>query len=199
LDLGEGLDIGEAESGKEKALSVAEAAMDAIKTIESQHSQGMHVLNALGVALERMASSSVLLEHQQRLKEYVQKLQTTHSSMADVSLRMETMQHRLNKIRSPYAPHEQALNQKGPFLYECVWQGGVRYREYPHSDAKPRNKVVTFGEQVRVDERVYISGEQQVFLHVLGTGWLFESKDGVQVMRLAPVPASAVATPYAEI
>jgi len=41
---------------------------------------------------------------------------------------------------------------------------------------------------VKVDERVYISGENLVYLHVEGTGWLFENKEGVTVLRRIPQP-----------
>lgn len=154
----------------------------------------MHILTALGDTLTTMAESSVFSAQQARLVEYVRKLKAVRAGMADAVRRVQAMQGKLNTVRSQHASHSQALQQNGPFTYRCVWQGGVRYREYPRSDANAsRTKMVAFGELVSVAERVYISGEALVFLHVRGVGWLFESKDGVPAMRLVPAPPATAA------
>jgi len=157
----------------------------------------MHILTALGDTLCGMAESSVFGEQQERLLAYVKKLKGARLGMADVGQRVQLMQQKLNHIRSQRSPHTKALQQRGPFLYRCVWQGGVRYREYPHASAAGKSKIVVHGECVWADERVYISGEALVYLHVRGVGWLFESRDGVQAMRLVPVPPPLVEAPAA--
>lgn len=49
--------------------------------------------------------------------------------------------------------------------------GGVRYREYPSSSAKfIPGLLIEFNEVVEVAERVFITGENSVFVHVVGTG-----------------------------
>ena len=44
--------------------------------------------------------------------------------------------------------------QKGPFWYKCVWQGGIRYRDYPKHDAKTKEVIVKHNDVVKVDGKL---------------------------------------------
>ncbi len=176
----------------EKIFLSAESSANRLSTAQRvdlvvrQQEEGMALMETLSGSLEAMSISPLFGGHQARLVEYVQKLKSTRDHMSSLSKRTQTMQLTLNKVRQAYPPHKKALLQQGPFQYKCVWQGGIRYREYPKVDAQAKAKMVAFGETVIVAERVYITGENLVYLHVKGTGWLFENKDGITVMRIVP-------------
>jgi len=161
-----------------------------VYAIKTQTEEGNQVLESLSYTLQEMISSTLFTDQYDKLTEYCTKLQQIRSSMSSLSKRTQNMQLKLNKIREVYPQHQNALLQEGPFLYKCVWEGGIRYREYPKSDAKAKSKMVEFNESVVVNERVYITGENLVYLHVKGTGWLFENKDGITVMRICPMKFS---------
>jgi hypothetical protein len=155
-----------------------------VQRIVTQQQDGERILSALGASLDNMAKSSLFTTQQTQLIEYMQKLQEVRASMAAIGKRTKAMQLKLNRVREAYPAHEKALLQRGPFYYKCVWQGGCHFREYPKEDAKSKAQIIRFGEVVKVDERVYITGESLVFLHVKGTGWLFENKAGIVVMKI---------------
>lgn len=115
------------------------------------------------------------------------KLQMLRISMFKISERSTRLQSRLNFLRKE-CPPQNALVEPGPFHYRCVYKGGVRYREYPSSTARVTGNVLTFNSVVVVAERVFITGEISVYLHIKGVGWLFENKDGLVCMERCSDP-----------
>jgi len=114
----------------------------------------------------------------QEISSYRSKLQNLRISMLKVSERCGKLQVRLNILRKECAP-QHAHVEVGPFYYRCVYKGGVRYRDYPSSNARVTGKVLDHNDVVTIAERVFITGESSVFLHVRGVGWLFENRDSL--------------------
>lgn len=108
-------------------------------------------------------------------------LQNTHQSMNCIDLKVMVIQQKLNNIRKNLPPVKHSLVETGPFYYKCVYPGGVRYRDYPSSNAKivSDDAVVTHNQVIEIVERVFIASEHSVYLHNKGVGWLFENKKDI--------------------
>ncbi len=149
-----------------------------------RNQEGLDLLNTFSASLKRLAEANQFLgEEEEKLLKYINKLESAQGSMVNVMNRCQAMQLNLNTIRLVYSSHSKALVQQGPFRYKCVYQGGVRYRDYPKEDAAILKTTIEVGETVQVDERVYIAGEALVYLHVKGKGWLFENKNGIIALK----------------
>ena len=167
--------------------SATEGASAAAEVLIRRHQEGVELINAFSATLQRLSvANGVLGEEEERLRAYITKLETAQASMVKIMNRTQAMQLRLSTIREVYDAQSKALVQPGPFLYKCVHQGGVRYRDYPKGDATILPAIIKVGEIVQVEERVYMSGEALVYLHVKGVGWLFENKDGIVALKRIP-------------
>lgn len=115
---------------------------------------------------------------------YRTKLVVAKQSMLKINEKILLIQQRLNNIRKILPLKKLSLVENGPFLYKCILPEGVRYRDYPSIKANTvhenlltvTNNIVAFNEIVEIDERVFITSEQSVFLHRKGVGWLFENR-----------------------
>ena len=107
-----------------------------------------------------------------------------------ISDRSKRLQTRLNVIRKDCTANRTHLVQKGPFHYKCIHRGGIRYREFPSTNAKyiASKVAVVYNEHINVSERVFINGESSVFLHVTGVGWLAENKGTTIFLELSTPP-----------
>ena len=166
----------------------------------------MHIVTQLGAFLEKygemlkiLRRASKQIDNASRYAEaqlrsaafllYRRKLALISRAVQHINTKVRGIQMRLNNIRKQM-PSQQSLVETGPFFYRCVYQGGVRYRDYPSSTAHHVKdvQVVLFEQVVEICERVFISGEQSVFLHHKGMGWLFENlKDLVCFERVPGV------------
>jgi hypothetical protein len=138
------------------------------------------VIRSTSLYAEDLLRSAVLLQCRR-------KLHNIHSAMRNVDSRILVIQHRLNNIRRSLPARKHSLVESGPFMYKCVYPGGVRYRDYPSSTAKivGEDVLVLHNQVVEIAERVFIASEQSVFLHNRGVGWLFENKkDTVCFVRM---------------
>ncbi len=122
--------------------------------------------------------------------QYRRKLQTIQQSMTNIDMRLIGIQERLNSVRQQMPAKKHSLVETGPFYYQCVYPGGVRYRDYPSSSAKvvSDDAVVTMNQVVEIAERVFIASEHSVYLHSHGVGWLFENKKDIICFLRVPAP-----------
>lgn len=175
------------ETSADEVLDRTAILSERIDRISHEHAKGFEMMDNFTKVLDEMATSTTLDDENEKLKSYLSELGDGKQRMGKAMSRIQNIQLRLNKIRMSYPAHSKAMVQQGPFYYKCVWQGGIRYREYPKSDAKViEGKMVSFNEIVEIDERVYIAGENLVYLHQKGSGWLFENKDGITALKRVP-------------
>jgi hypothetical protein len=110
------------------------------------------------------------------LSSYREKTDDLRERMESITARCGNLQNRLNSVRCR-VPKKFSRIETGPFLFRCVYKGGVRLRDYPSFTANVLDTIpiVQYGEVVEIKERVFIGGEVSVFLHYLGRGWLVEN------------------------
>lgn len=137
------------------------------------------MLDTLRVASRRVEKAGKYGEIQLRSAAFIlyrRKLAIVTKSIVHINSKIRAIQLRLNDARKQL-PSQQSLVEQGSFYYRCVYQGGVRYRDYPSSGAQmlKDNRTCEFEQVVKISERVFIGGEQSVFLHHQGVGWLFEN------------------------
>jgi hypothetical protein len=167
-----------------------------LERINSKQEEILNMLSAVSESLNNNMNYEGSLfakegdENYLDLDHYRTKIITLKKAMAAVNERTQRLQFRLNAIRKDCPTNRNHIVQKGPFVYKCVYKGGVRYREYPSSTAKqiPSKTILGCGEVVEVCERVFINGEPAVFLHVQGVGWLVENKGNIQCMEMTSSP-----------
>jgi hypothetical protein len=118
------------------------------------------------------------------------KLHNVHSGLSKIDMRILAIQQKLNSIRRQLPARKHSLVEMGPFYYKCVYPGGVRYRDYPSTNAKivADNTIAEHNQIVAIAERVFIASEHSVFLHNKGVGWLFENKKDIICFQRVPVP-----------
>jgi hypothetical protein len=122
------------------------------------------------------------------IENYRSKLVQLKAEILKIDEKCTRLQDRLNHLRQT-APPQHALVEEGPFWYKCTFKGGVRFREYPSGGSKcVPNMMISCNEHVLVSERVFITGESSVFLHVPGVGWLFENKDSIHCLERSSTP-----------
>lgn len=155
-----------------------------VGTLNKQQKDVLEKLVALSSFLDMTIAPMLLIDNRRIVAtKYRCKLQDLRISMLRINERCEKLQIRLNCLRRE-APGKSALVENGPFLYKCIYKGGVRYRDYPSSSARVTGKVIAYNDFVTVTERVFITGENSIYLFVKGTGWLFENRDSLKCMEL---------------
>ena len=156
--------------------------LNRIGTLNRQQKEVLEKLVAISAFLDAAILPMALVDNRRIVAtKFRCKLQDLRISMLRISERCEKLQIRLNCLRRE-CPGKSALVEKGPFLYKCIYKGGVRYRDYPSSSARVTGKVIAYNDSVTVTERVFITGENSIFLHVRGIGWLFENRDSLKCM-----------------
>jgi hypothetical protein len=149
---------------------------DVLSTLVSIENSLDGTSGALGSTFVRIAERAMNIDI------YRSKVVQLKADMVKVNERCIRLQDRLNVLRHA-AQLKHALVEEGPFWYRCTFKGGVRFREYPSSTAKcVPNMVIGYKDCVEIAERVFITGETSVYLHVKGTGWLFENKDNIHCL-----------------
>lgn len=122
---------------------------------------------------------------------YTDKIRRIKRLIRELSGRCNSLKVRLNNVRE-ILPANHALIDKGPFYYRCVYKGGVKFRNFPSSMAKVTGKIIEYDDIAVVIERVFLSNENSVFLHVDGYGWLFENIGNLKCMELMLYPDKRV-------
>lgn len=164
--------------------------VNSVEAIAIHQARILEQLNIISKSLDEYSTHDGLTIEQvrQETSGYRSKLQNLRISMLKVNERCGKLHSRLNAIRKDCAP-QQAHVEIGPFHYRCVYKGGVRYRDYPSSNARVTGKILNYDDVVTVAERVFITGESSIFLHVRGVGWLFENRDSlICCERCVPPP-----------
>ena len=167
-------------------LSLCECAgeglVNRVETMSIQQRRVLERLVSLSSFLDTSIAPMALIDNRRIVAtKFRCKLQDLRISMLRINERCEKLQIRLNCLRRE-CHGKSALVENGPFLYKCIYKGGVRYRDYPSSSARVTGKVIAYNDSVTVTERVFITGENSIFLHVKGTGWLFENRDSLKCM-----------------
>ena len=153
-----------------------------INTLSMQQKDVLEKLVAISSFLDMTIAPMSLIDNRRIIAtKFRCKLQDLQISMLRINERCEKLQIRLNSLRRE-CPGKSALVENGPFMYKCIYKGGVRYRDYPSSSARVTGKVIAYNDSVLVSERVFITGENSIFLHVKGTGWLFENRESLKCM-----------------
>lgn len=99
------------------------------------------------------------------INSYRVKLQNIRVFILRVNEKINRLQCRINSIRVKL-PKGHVYVETGPFLFCCVYKGGVRYRNFPSTAAailkdKP---FVECGDTVKITQRVFITAEESIFL-----------------------------------
>lgn len=171
------------------ALSAAKSA-DLFHRVRSICQKQLDVLHILEEASRALDDGEGGQRHSLIASHYRIKLQNLRVSMFKINERCIRLQSRLNSLRKDLPP-QHALVEAGPFYFRCIYRGGVRFRDYPSSTAKMTGNIIAFDEIAQVFERVFISGESSVYLHVQGVGWLFENRDSLRCMERCSAPVTA--------
>lgn len=124
-------------------------------------------LDKVAAHLDKTNAQQVVEERREKSRAYYAKLKDIRTGMFEIDERTARLQIRLNGIRRD-GPQQNALVERGPFHYKCMYRGGVRYRKYPSSTAKVTGAMINFNDVAEVCERVFITGEFSIFLHVKG-------------------------------
>jgi len=153
-----------------------------INTLSTQQKDVLEKLVAVSSFIDMTIAPMALIDNRRVIATKLRcKLQDVRIHMLRINERCEKLQIRLNCLRRECAG-KSALVENGPFMYKCIYKGGVRYRDYPSSSARVTGKVIAYNDSVLVSERVFITGENSIFLHVKGTGWLFENRESLKCM-----------------
>lgn len=157
---------------------------DIIARLESFTKKYEQMAIDIKAASQIIEKSSQFAEEQIRAATFLHSRRNLHAiqqSMNNIDTRITVIQERLNKVRKQLPPKKHSLVESGPFYYQCVYPGGVRYRDYPSSSAKvvSEDAVVVVNQVVAIAERVFIASEHSVYLHNEGVGWLFENKKDI--------------------
>ena len=162
--------------------------LDNLGEIQKQMSfKMMHLLRNLDDLKDRLVTCKDSLN----IEIYTEKIKRIKRIVRDLSTRCNALKMRLNNVRE-ILPSNHALIDKGPFYYRCVYKGGVKFRNFPSSTAKVTGKIIEYDDIAVVIERVFLSSENSVFLHVDGYGWLFENIGNLKCMELMLYPDKRV-------
>jgi hypothetical protein len=163
--------------------------LSSLQNIYHRQNEMMQILSKLSDDLER----SILLipQEMQRVDQYRSKLARVKSAMMQIDEKIQLLQYRLNKLRSSLPAISTVLMERPgdhgvdpQFYYRCVVPIGLKYRSKPSSAASIiAGKEIKYREIVAVKERVFVCKENSIFLHVAGSGWLFENEDNLRYME----------------
>lgn len=166
-----------------------------LQNIFHRQNEMMKILTKVSEDLER----SILFIPREMLQidQYRSKLAHVKSSMLIIDEKIQYLQHRLNNLRASLPaismvlmerPVEHGIDQL--FYYRCVVPIGLKYRSKPSSIAPIiPGKDIKYREIVCVKERVFVCKENSIFLHVEGSGWLFENEGNLRYMERIGVKA----------